>query len=101
MAGLPGNFANIFVYNYNYPDGLEIGDRIASITGTIGEFVGDTQISFPGWTRKDVPTALAGRPGAGGDHQRHLRRLPARASTASSAARTPPTWPWSPWSRAW
>lgn len=52
----PGHFAHIFVYNYNYPDDLYIGDRLISLTGTVQEFSSDTQISWPSWLRRERPT---------------------------------------------
>ena len=34
-------------------DGLFTGDRILSLTGTVQEFSGDTQMVFPSWIRKE------------------------------------------------
>ena len=50
-----GNFASIYVYNYSYPDGLQVGDHLESITGTVQEFSGATQLTFPSWVRKEGP----------------------------------------------
>lgn len=44
---LPGNFGHIFVFNFNFPEGLEVGDRLHALEGTIQEFSGNTQITFP------------------------------------------------------
>jgi hypothetical protein len=50
---LPGTFGYIYVYNYNFPDGLYFADRVLSLTGTVQEFSGDTQLVFPSWVRKE------------------------------------------------
>lgn len=62
ISGMPGNFASIYIYSYSYPDDLQIGDRLDSVIGTVQEFTGDTQITFPSWVRKDVPTNTADLP---------------------------------------
>ncbi|MGC4113714.1 MAG: hypothetical protein QM765_03445 [Myxococcales bacterium] len=50
---LPGTYGYMYVYNYNYPDGLFTGDRVLSLTGTVQEFSGSTQLVFPSWIRKE------------------------------------------------
>lgn len=50
---LPGTYGYMYIYNYNYPDGLFTGDRVLSLTGTVQEFSGDTQMVFPSWIRKE------------------------------------------------
>ncbi|MBI5543197.1 MAG: hypothetical protein HY901_04875 [Deltaproteobacteria bacterium] len=50
---MPGTFGHMYVYNYNYPDNLFVGDRVHSVTGTVQEFSGDTQMVFPSWVRKE------------------------------------------------
>lgn len=47
---IPGTFASMFVYNYNYPDGLDEGDLIFTLSGSIQEFTSTTQLVFPAWT---------------------------------------------------
>lgn len=47
---LPGTFASMFVYNYNYPDGLDEGDLIFTVAGSVQEFTSTTQMVFPSWT---------------------------------------------------
>lgn len=47
---LPGTFASMFVYNYNFPDGLDQGDLIFTLSGSVQEFTSTTQMVFPGWT---------------------------------------------------
>ncbi len=80
---LPGSWAYLFVYNYDAPD-LFVGDRLVALSGNLGEFVGDTQMDFPAWTKnpdpqyadphpQDVPPPVAIDPawcaiGTPGDH---------------------------------
>lgn len=47
---LPGTFASMFVYNYNYPDGLDEGDLLFTIAGSVQEFTSTTQMVFPSWS---------------------------------------------------
>lgn len=47
---LPGAFASMFVYNYNYPDGLNEGDLLFTLAGSIQEFTSTTQMVFPSWS---------------------------------------------------
>lgn len=47
---LPGTYASMFVYNYNYPDGLYEGDLLATLSGAVQEFTSTTQMVFPAWT---------------------------------------------------
>ncbi len=46
-----GTLGHLFVYSYSYPDGLYVGDRVTSLTGTVQEFSGATQLVFPSWVR--------------------------------------------------
>lgn len=46
----PGNFGALYVYSYSYPEYLLPGDRLTTLTGTLMDFSGHTQISFPTWT---------------------------------------------------
>jgi hypothetical protein len=46
----PGTFASMFIYNYNFPDGLDEGDLLFSISGSVQEFTSTTQMVFPAWT---------------------------------------------------
>lgn len=52
---MPHGFGHMYVYSYQYPDDVMVGDRIESITGTVSEFSGDTQLTFPSWNRKPRP----------------------------------------------
>ena len=51
---LPGSWAYIFVYNYDAPE-LFLGNRLTTLSGTIGEFVADTQLDYPAWTVNSNP----------------------------------------------
>lgn len=46
----PGTFASMFVYNYNFPDNLDEGDLLFTLSGGIQEFTSTTQLVFPAWT---------------------------------------------------
>lgn len=48
---LPGNFGNLFVFNFSYPDDLQPGDRISRLQGTLVDFSGNTQLAFPNWSK--------------------------------------------------
>lgn len=47
------HFGHLFVYNFSYPDDLQLGDCIKTITGTVQEFSGNTQVTFPSWTKNE------------------------------------------------
>ncbi len=46
----PGTFASMFVYNYNFPEGLDEGDLLFTLSGSVQEFTSTTQLVFPAWT---------------------------------------------------
>ena len=46
----PGTYASMFVYNYNFPDNLDEGDLLFTLSGGIQEFTSTTQLVFPSWT---------------------------------------------------
>jgi hypothetical protein len=48
-----GHFGHLFVYNFSYPDDLLPGDCLKSVTGTVQEFSGNTQITFPSWVKNE------------------------------------------------
>ncbi|RLB57180.1 MAG: hypothetical protein DRI34_08045 [Deltaproteobacteria bacterium] len=50
LAG-DGAFNHLYVYNYSYPDDVEVGDRLDRLVGSSQDFSGCTQISFPSWQR--------------------------------------------------
>ena len=43
----PGNYSGMFVYTFNKPDGVQVGDRLELLGGGVQEYVGATQLSFP------------------------------------------------------
>lgn len=47
---LPGTYASMFVYNYNFPDGLDEGDLLFTLSGSVQEFTSTTQMVFPAWS---------------------------------------------------
>lgn len=47
------HFGHLFVYNFSYPDDLMLGDCLKAVTGTVQEFSGNTQITFPSWIKND------------------------------------------------
>jgi hypothetical protein len=52
---LPGSFASVFVYNYSFPEGLDTGDLLWALSGSVQEFTSTTQLTFPSWiTREKV-----------------------------------------------
>lgn len=48
-AFLPGTFGSMFVYNYNFPDGLDEGDLLFTLSGSVQEFTSTSQLVFPAW----------------------------------------------------
>ncbi len=46
----PGTFGHMFIYNYSYPEGLNPGDLLFAISGSVQEFTSTTQLTFPSWT---------------------------------------------------
>lgn len=49
----PGHFGSLYVYTYSYPEYLLPGDRLERLTGTLMDFSGHTQISFPTFVAAD------------------------------------------------
>lgn len=47
----PPEFNHLFVFNFNYPEGLRVGDRLLELKGTPTEFSGSTQLTNPSWRR--------------------------------------------------
>lgn len=41
----------LFVFNFNYPEGLQVGDRLMKLQGVPAEFSGSTQLTNPFWIR--------------------------------------------------
>lgn len=44
-----GQFNSIFVFTFNQPEEIGLGDRLAKISGIVAEFVGSTQLTQPGF----------------------------------------------------
>jgi hypothetical protein len=42
-------FASVFAFNFNRPEGLRRGDKLRSFGGDVQEFLGFTEIGFPSW----------------------------------------------------
>ena len=51
---LPGKFDSLFVYTYSAPTNLYVGDHLLTLTGSVQEFSGDTQLDFPAWLKVDA-----------------------------------------------
>ncbi|HET9451739.1 MAG TPA: hypothetical protein VFO83_12680 [Aggregicoccus sp.] len=49
----PGTYGSMFIYNYNYPEGLDRGDILWTLSGSVTEFSGATQMTFPAWTVRE------------------------------------------------
>ena len=47
LADAPGNYSGLFVYTFNKPEDVDVGDRISLLAGGVQEYVGATQMSFP------------------------------------------------------
>lgn len=45
-------FHSLYVFNFGYPDNLEVGDILTKIQGSPTEFNGATQIQNPNWVKK-------------------------------------------------
>lgn len=74
-ATYPGNFGHIFVYNFSYPEGLHVGDRLEHLQGTLTDFAGNTQLTFPGWRVSDCPRVP-------GDDENRVRAMEREAELA-------------------
>jgi hypothetical protein len=49
----PGRFNSLYVYNYSFPEGLNPGDLLWTLSGSVAEFTSTTQMSFPAWTVRE------------------------------------------------
>jgi len=45
-----GTYGHMFIYNYSFPDGLDTGDLLWTLSGSVQEFTSTTQLTFPSWT---------------------------------------------------
>lgn len=50
---LPGRFGSMYIYNYSYPAGIDPGDLLWTLAGSIQEFTNTTQLTFPSWTVRE------------------------------------------------
>lgn len=42
-------YDSIFLFNFNFPDGVRIGDKMRWVSGGVAEFQSATQLTFPDW----------------------------------------------------
>lgn len=49
------NYNSIFVFNFSFPEGVSIGDRICEVSGGVVEFNALTQLQFPSWGIQGKP----------------------------------------------
>ena len=47
LGDAPGNFSGIFVYTFNKPEEVAVGERITLLGGGAEEYIGATQLGFP------------------------------------------------------
>ncbi len=52
-------FNHLYIFNFNYPEGLEVGTELASLQGAPIEFTGTTQLQQPSWTVAKVEPSEA------------------------------------------
>jgi hypothetical protein len=50
---MPGTYGSIFVFNAAFPEGLDPGDLIWSVAGTVAEPSASTQLTFPSWSIRE------------------------------------------------
>jgi len=50
-TGVEQGFRSVYVFNFAYPGGLQVGDALLQLQGSPSEFTGDTQLSNPQWKR--------------------------------------------------
>ncbi len=50
---LPGRFNALYIYNYSFPEGLDPGDLLWTVAGSVAEFTATTQLTFPSWTLRE------------------------------------------------
>ena len=55
-----GRFSHIFAYNFNTPYNLRICDRLAFVSGIVGDFYGFTELNFPSWELADLDPITPG-----------------------------------------
>ena len=50
---MPGTFGSMYVYNYSFPEGLDPGDLLWTLAGSLQEFTSTTQLTFPSWSVRE------------------------------------------------
>lgn len=55
---LPSTFGHIYVYNSAFPEGLNVGDLLGTLAGSVSEFTSSTQLGFASWTVAEHVRAL-------------------------------------------
>ena len=46
-AEVGGEYRGLYIYTFNKPEGIAVGDRLKQLAGGVQEYVGTTQISYP------------------------------------------------------
>ncbi|MFP2907184.1 hypothetical protein ACLESD_19465 [Pyxidicoccus sp. 3LFB2] len=49
----PGRFNSLYIYNYSFPEGLDPGDLLWTVAGSVQEFTATTQLTFPSWSIRE------------------------------------------------
>ncbi|XXX73518.1 hypothetical protein WMF30_38340 [Sorangium sp. So ce134] len=49
LAGQDGGYNHLFAYNFNTPANMRVCDRLEYLAGTVNEFFGFTELSFPSY----------------------------------------------------
>ncbi|QSQ27803.1 hypothetical protein JY651_24150 [Pyxidicoccus parkwayensis] len=49
----PGRFNSIYIYNYSFPEGIDPGDLLWTVAGSVQEFTATTQLTFPSWSVRE------------------------------------------------
>lgn len=49
-----GRYSHIYAFNFNTPYNMRVCDRLAVVSGIVGDFYGFTELNFPSWEHADV-----------------------------------------------
>ena len=55
-ATVGGEYRGLYVYTFNKPENVAVGDRLKELAGGVQEYVGTTQLSFPVYEAHDDQT---------------------------------------------
>ena len=55
-ATVSGDYRGLYVYTFNKPENVAVGDRLKELAGGVQEYVGTTQLSFPVYEAYDDET---------------------------------------------